>query len=356
MRVPRGDFAEALRQARRATGSSSIPVLSYLRLTAAGGKLTVSATNGLMGMWCDVVSAVDGELDVIVHPRIADLVAAMRDGVLAVRLDGTELVVSGKGSEHRLPTMRESEWPIMPARAGEAEALDVNVFAEALGCVLPAASRDHTRPVLTGVQIEPSDDGLVLSATDSYRAVWCRSAGRMAAPVVIPSEALRIVARMAPGGLALQVSDHVASFVSGGCELAVRLIDGRFPDIRQLAPDTASAMVTIEVDSEELIGAIKRLVTSDVAPARLSVSYGTLTVSCVGLQSGSGREDIAAKISGGTEQSIGANGLYLSETVAAMGTPTVRLIVVGPLRPIVVEPVEATTERRGLVMPVSLGE
>ncbi len=153
--------------------------------------------------------------------------------------------------------------------------------------VARSASRDETRPVLTGILMSASGQELRMVATDSYRLSVKET--QLAEPLQgsleanVPARALQELVRIAQqapaADLAVSVGQNQVVFELGDIVLSSRLIDGQFPNYRQLLPESVEH--ELRLASAELTDVVRRisLLAQKNAPLRLSFTEGTLTVS-----------------------------------------------------------------------------
>jgi DNA polymerase-3 subunit beta len=232
--------------------------------------------------------------------------------------------------------------------------------------VVPAASHDDARPILTGVYMTAEAGGLRLVATDSYRlAVRDLSGVSVLAEgqsVLVPSRALGELARVLGDAdqVSLRLGERDATFEVGefsptgdagsGTRLTTRLIEGQFPNYRQLIPESSANRLTIGRDP--LLDALRRvkLLAREATPVRLGLGPDGVELSAVTQDVGQAQESIDAKYEG-AEMVIAFNPEYLADGVDAVEGDEVSLETTDALKPAVVRSVE-----RGdylyLLMPV----
>jgi len=231
------------------------------------------------------------------------------------------------------------------------------MFGEAVSQVGRAASKDEARPVLTGVLVEVSREGIILAATDSYRLavreVTATADGE--AKAIVPERALGEAGRAASaeekGTIELVLDDAQISFKIGGLRLTSRLIEGEFPNYRQLLPDGYENRLTMS--RQGLMEAVRRvgLLARDNAPVRLEFNQLGVRLSSQSPDLGQSVEAVEAQYEG-EEITVAFNPVYLNDGLAAASGDTIRLEVRDGLKPGVVRgDVDAFTY---LVMPVRL--
>jgi DNA polymerase-3 subunit beta len=230
-------------------------------------------------------------------------------------------------------------------------------FAEAVSQVGRAASRDEARPVLTGVLLEVSREGVVLVATDSYRLSIRElvASADAEAKAIVPERALAEAGRAASadekGSVELFVDDSQVSFKVGGLMLTSRLIEGEFPNYRQLLPETHESR--LEVSRQQLLDAVRRvgLLARDTTPVRLEFNALGVKLSSSSPDLGQAVETVEARYEG-EDLTVAFNPQYLADGLTAANGETVRVDVRDGLKPGVVR--GDGDEFTYLVMPVRL--
>jgi DNA polymerase-3 subunit beta len=230
------------------------------------------------------------------------------------------------------------------------------VFGEALRQVVRAASTDEARPILTGVLLASEADGLRLVATDSYRLAVRDIPGStvLAADqkVLVPGKALKELERLLTGGdqLTLRLGERDATFEVGDARLSTRLIEGEFPNYRQLIP--SSQPNTLTVAREPLLEAIRRvkILARDATPVRLAMGSDHVRLTAITQDVGNAVEELDASLSG-TEMTVAFNPDYLASGVEAVASDEITLETQDALKPAVVRGV-GVDDYLYLLMPV----
>ena len=191
------------------------------------------------------------------------------------------------GAVFHLRTLRTEDFPSLPIATDETRmALPAEAFVQTVERVARSASRDETRPVLTGILISAAEQELRMVATDSYRLSVKRTV--LEAPLQssleanIPARALQELTRVAQQSqsaeLTVGVEQNQVIFELGGVVLS-RLIEGQFPNDRQLIPESVEH--ELQLSTAEITGAVRRisLLAQKNAPLRLAFREGELVVS-----------------------------------------------------------------------------
>ena len=358
-RCERETLADALVTAgRAATGrTGTLPVLSGLRLELIGDRLTITGTD--LDLTIQLEVAVGGEVDggVVLPARLSsDIVRSLPAGKVEVTVDDDEVKISGGRSQFSVRPLSLDDYPRLTTPASSAVTLDAAAFGEALRQVVRAASTDEARPILTGVLLTAENDGLRLVATDSYRLAVRDLPGVSVLgadqKVLVPGRALNELQRVLGmgGELVLRLGERDATFEIGSTRLTTRLIEGEFPNYRQLIPASHPNILT--VDREPLLEAIRRvkILARDATPVRLQIASDGLKLTAITQDVGNATEELDATAQG-TDLTVAFNPDYLAAGVEAVGSDQITLSTIDALKPAVVRGV-GSDDYLYLLMPV----
>ena len=349
---------------RAVSTRAATQALSGILLTAGEGKVTLTATDLDLGLRTDVEADVQGEGSVLLPGRLlAEVVRSLGDSSVQIETREAEHDVeirSGSSSFH-LRVLPVEDFPKLPA-PGEEPGLKIPAKAleESIELVARAASRDDMRPVLTGVFVSAAGREMTMVATDSYRLAVKRTelenelGGEIEAN--IPARALRELGRILTAEAAEEATiwllPNQAVFAAGSITLTTRLIEGQFPNFRQLLPESYEH--DVRLPRSEFLDVARRIsqLAQRNAPLRFSFEPGELTVSAEPPDVGDARETMPAAFEG-EPMEIGFNPEYLREGIESIGDDEVLLRLISPLRPGLMQPVE-NEDFRYLVMPIRL--
>jgi DNA polymerase-3 subunit beta len=283
-------------------------------------------------------------------------VRSLPSGAVEVSVVDEEVSISAGRSQFSIRPLGLDDYPQQGEPATEAVTLSSAAVAEALRQVVRAASNDDARAVLTGVLIAADDDGVRMVATDSYRlAVRDLPDTEMLASgqkVLVPSRALQELQRVLGGTEELQVrlGTRDAVFESGGTRLTTRLIEGEYPNYRNLLPSSYPNVLT--VGREALLEALRRvkILAQDATPVRLHLGGETLRLAAITQDVGNASEEIDA-VYEGAEMTVAFNPDYLAAGVDAVDAEEITLSTLDPMKPAVVRPV-GRDDYLYLLMPV----
>jgi DNA polymerase III subunit beta len=361
-RCERDALAEAIGTAARAVSSrtGAHPALSGLRVTAAAGALELVGSDTELTIRAHAPA--DTQLEgVAVLPRLfGDVVRALEPGTVTVEADGDEARITAGRSSFSLRLLPADDFPRVAGPAGEGVRVEARVLAEALRQVVPAASRDDARPILTGVLLTSASGGLRLVATDSYRlavrdvpGVTIVGAGQK---VLVAARALGEVQRLlgGEGDIEVVLGDQEVTFRVERVEVTSRIIPGDFPNYEQLIPSGYPNRLTVSRDA--LVEAVKRMRLvgqgRDNAPVRLSMGSEGLELSAIAQDVGEARETLDAKFEG-TDLTVAFNSEFLLHGVEAPSSEEVVLETLDPLKPATLRGAEGG-DLLYLLMPVRI--
>ena len=287
---------------------------------------------------------------------MTDAIRRMPEGVVSIRSADGAVELSGNGPRFTIRQLAIDDYPDLaePDLAGSVQ-VDGDTLVAAIAQVVIAASNDAARPILTGVLIENTDRGLRLVATDSYRlAVRDLLVDvRVDGSALVPARGLRELSRtVASTVIDVAIHDREAVFASNKGSLSIRLIEGTFPNYRQLLPQKYPNVVLLRKD--RLLEAVGRaaLVAEDHIPLRLKLSEGGVNLTVNRRDVGGETELIEGEYRGEADEvDIAFNSRYLSDGVSAMVGEQVRMEVTDSFKPSVIR-AEGHDDFLYLLMPV----
>jgi DNA polymerase-3 subunit beta len=335
----RDEFVARLATVSRAVSlRSAVQVLSGIKLTAAAGTLEVAATDMEVSLRATLPAAVDMEGAIVVPGKLlSDLARLLPTGEVALQTGEGLLTVASGSYTSRLNTYAAEDFPRLPATDLALTSLDAPSLLETIERVSRSASRDESRPVLTGILVRFEGASLVMAATDSYRLSMKETALPQPGPeleAIIPARALAELQRLAAGhetvGLGVQ-ENHVV-FNADGVWLTTRRIDGQFPNVKQLIPETFE--ISLPIPRSELLEVVRRasVMAQRNTPLRLRFEEGELTVSAQSQDVGETRETMPVGYSGEPIE-IGFNAEFLREGLESVPADEITLNLINPLRP-----------------------
>jgi len=356
----KSDLSSALAVVSRAVSTrGAVQVLGGILLQADGDRLTLAATDMEISIRSSLAGDIAGDASVVVPGRLlTDLVRLLPDDNVTLAYDEGEGVLAVTSGSHasRLNVYSAEDFPRLPPIDVQLQTIDATALLATIEKVGRAASRDESRPVLTGVLVRFEGEKLVMAATDSYRLAVKETALTAPGPdldAIIPARALQELSRLAQGAdeVELGVHENHVIFSAGDVWLTSRRIDGQFPNYKQLLPE--SFEIAIAIARESLLEVVRRagLMAQRNAPLRLRFADGELTVSAQTQDVGEATESLPIEYAG-EELEIGFNPEFLRDGLEAVSAETIQLKLINRLRPGLIEAPDESFWY--LIMPIRL--
>jgi DNA polymerase-3 subunit beta len=303
---------------------------------------------------------VDDEGSVVVPGRLlVDLVRLLPESEVTITQRAEEAVVhvTSGPSTTALNTYAAEDFPRLPdLDAVGTFTVDREALLDTVGRVSRSASRDESRPVLTGILVRFENGSLVMAATDSYRLSVKETALTDEAPTfeaIVPARALAELGRIAQSGdtIVLGIHENQVVFAADDVWLTTRRIDGQFPNYKQLLPESFEHEVTLP--RTEFLEVIRRVgvLVQRTSPLQLRFSEGELRVLARTQDVGEAEETLPVSFSGEPLE-IGFNAEFLREGVESLSADQVQMHLISPLRPAVID--SGPDDPTYLIMPIRL--
>ena len=368
VRVERDVLAEAVGWAARALPARPVvPILAGLLLEASedGAGLTLSCFDYEVSARVNVSAEVAEPGTALVAGRLlAEIARSLPDQPAEMAGDAAAgaLGLTCGSAEFTLLTFPDGDYPALPPRATPAGTVDGGALAAAVAQVAPAAGRDDTLPMLTGVFMEIDGEVITLAATDRYRLAvselrWRPARPGMRASALVPARTLADAAKTMTAGTEISIAlgepgepgadpadgqgngEAMIAFDGGGRRLTTRLLGGEFVPYRSRFPGEAAARATVRPGP--FAEAVRRvsLVADRQSRLRLTFHPGNVLI-----EAGSGGgaravEEAGADFDGGDGFAAGFNPQYLLDGItaaAAAGPEAVTLAFTTPDKPAVI--------------------
>jgi DNA polymerase-3 subunit beta len=364
-------LSQALRVAGRAVAARSpLPITANVLLATEESRLKVSATNLEIAIttWIDATVAAEGGITLP-----AKLLSEFVDTLPAEPVELT--IKEGSHSAHvragrfeaTIRGMSADDFPVIPTAGEEAAAtVGAQQLRDMLDQVVFAAAMDDTRPVLTGVLATFSGEQMTLTATNGFRLAT--RAGELSTSaagdfsIIIPAKTLNELARILPDDdipvqIAVTPNRNQVVFRTEDLHVVSRLVEGTYPNYRQIIPTKFSTKVVVSTD--ELMKATKiasffsrdnsNIITLEVQPGG-EAGVGSVVVSGAAAELGEDRGELDAVVNGG-ETRISFNSRYVSDVLGVLHADQVGLELTGPNSAAVFRPIDAA-DYTHVVMPM----
>jgi DNA polymerase-3 subunit beta len=361
-RCERDTLADAITVAQRAVASrtGALPVLSGLKVGSTDDGIELVGSDLELTIRVTAPADVDGTGSAVVPARpFSEIVHKLDAGPVNVEFKDDEALLESGRFRTSLRTLAAADFPRLTEPEGAGVKVEVGSLADAFRQVVPAASKDDARPILTGVLLTATPNGLRLVATDSYRlAVRDLQGVSMLAEgqkVLVAAKGLSEVQRLLSGKeIEVVLAEREVVFKVGASSVTTRLIEGDFPNYEQLIPSGYPNRCT--VSREQLSAAINRVRVvgqgRDTATIRLAMGSDGLELSAVAQDVGEASEGVEAKFEG-TDLTVAFNSQFLLEGIESIGSDEVVIESIEPLKPAVLKGTDQP-DYLYLLMPVRI--
>ncbi|MEU8119041.1 DNA polymerase III subunit beta [Spirillospora sp. NPDC049024] len=343
-RVDRQTFADAVAWAARTLPARpALPILAGMLIEVTdGGGLTLAAFDYEVSAHATDEAAVAEPGRVLVPGRLlSDIVRNLPNEPVDVFTKGSEVVVRCGPAEFGLLTLPVEDYPTLPEPPAVAGTVPGELFAAAVAQVTPAAGRDDTLPMLTGVRIDIEGDTMWLACTDRYRIAareltWSPADPDFTAGVVVPARTLADTAKAIRRGADVSIglggtADTLIGISGGGRSMTSRLLDDQYINYRSRLTGTWTSVAEIRV--APFVEAIKRaaLVTERGTPVRLAFTADEVRVRAATGDSARANESLGVRLDG-EDIDIAFAPQYLLDGLAGIDTEYARLECSGPTK------------------------
>ncbi len=355
------ELAQALGVVSRALSTrTSVQILSGVLLEARAGELRLAATDMELSLRATVAAQIEGDGAIVLPGKtFVDIARLLPGGEVTIEHRPAESVVhvTAGSASYTLNTYSPEDFPRLPELdAVSTFSVKRESLLETISRVARAASRDESRPVLTGILVQFTGGKLIMAATDSYRLAVKETTFSSSVPdleAIVPGRALQELARIANSGdeVEIGVQENQVLFSTDGIWLTTRRIDGQFPNYQQLLPEAFEHELTLP--RVELLEVIRRasVMIQRATPLQLRFADGELTVVARTHEVGESRESMPVGYTGEPLE-IGFNADFLRDGLELLDSDDVRVKLISPLRPAVIQ--GDGDDFTYLVMPIRL--
>lgn len=276
LKIVQEKIAKALSNVSRvaAGGRATLPILSNVLIKVGDKKeVSLTTTNLDMAVTSNLI-AKDAKPGVITVPArlIAEFVSNLPKGEdVSIKVEGEKVLIESKGYRSTINGIMAEDFPELPDIEKETAkfTLGAESFKTGLQQVMVAASNDMTRPALTGICFNVANNSLFVAATDGYRLAERKLADKVDAElnVIVPASSLQEVMRSFSDDITeieVAFDDNEVKFKLGDVEIISKLIDGSFPDYRQLIPEESDIKVSLKRDELTRVTKLAALFAKEV--------------------------------------------------------------------------------------------
>jgi DNA polymerase-3 subunit beta len=344
---------------RVASGKTPLPILNNILFRTDNNRLLLAATNLELAITQHVGSKIEREGSITVPARLmSEFVAALPKGNVELEVDGTKMNIVCGTYKSTINGMAPDEFPELPTlEEKQAITLPIGELKRAIQQTVIVASTDDTRPILTGVFCHAHDGQLYFAGTDGYRLAERRlTKTQQQISAVIPVSTLNDVLRVMNDDMAeakLQFDDNQVRVLLDDIEVTSRLIDGQFPDYRQLIPAESDTSVALPKDEFSRITKVASLFARESGGSvtiNADVEELKLSIHSVASQLGENTSEASAEIS--ADGQVTLNSRYLIDGLNCIDSKQVRFRFSGKLAPCILTAADSEPDYQHVIMPL----
>ncbi|MDO8462944.1 MAG: DNA polymerase III subunit beta [bacterium] len=357
-----------------ASRQGSLPILSNVCVTAEGKMLTLAVTNLELAMVAQLRGKVEEEGATSVNAKLLTDVVQLfpADRIDVALLKNAELKLVCRGNTTKVRGMDATEFPLIPTVQREQEVVvGTTTLRDALARITFAVASGSARPELCGALLAFRDGAMTVAATDSYRLAEAqvpllRSSAQSGTQVIVPArtvqEIIRVLGTFAGGEedfaeVAIAYTPSQLLVTAGSLSITSRLVDGMYPDYRQIIPQTHTTRVVLpRGELQKTVRAASLFSRTGVNDVHLRVvtSGGQCIVRSESAQLGEHQATIDASEVSGDEVTTILNARYLLDGLSAIATDMVAIELTGAVAPVTLRQTDEEGKKNYLyiIMPI----
>lgn len=344
---------------RVASGKTPLPILNNILFRTDKNRLLLAATNLELAITQHVGSKIEREGSITVPARLmSEFVANLPKGNVELEVDGTKMQIVCGAYKSTINGMAPDEFPELPTiEEKQAVTLPLPEFKRAIQQTVVVASTDDTRPILTGVFCHSYDGHLYFAGTDGYRLAerkLVQTTQEISA--VIPVTTLNDVLRVMHDDMAeakLVFDDNQVRVLLDDIEVTSRLIDGQFPNYRELIPVRSDSAVSLPKDEFSRITKVASLFARESGGSvtlNADEAAKKLSIHSVASQLGENTSEAEAGVT--ADGQVTLNSRYLLEGLGCIDSKQVNFRFSGKLAPCILTAAVDAPDYQHVIMPL----
>lgn len=360
--ITQENFARALSAVGRvASSKTQLPILSNILLRTDGKRLLVAATNLEMATTQYIGAKIIKPGAITVPARlITEFVSTLPKDPIELKVIGENIHLTSGKYHSVINGVIADDFPELPTINEENSvtySINTEEFKQAVSQTIITASTDSTRPVLTGVYWHTHEGWIYLAATDGYRLSERRLVETQSTiAAIIPTQTLQEVLRTITDDsetIDILFDESQVRFRINEAEVISRLVDGNFPDYRQLIPAQSDIVATLNKQEFTRVTKIAGLFARESGgsvTATVDSEKKTVSLHSIASELGENTSEIDADITG--DGQITLNSRYLSEALGVIDAETITLSFSGKLSPCILKSTQKDTNYYHVIMPL----
>ncbi len=359
LQVTQENLNKALNSVSRVASSrSTLPILANVLIKTDNNLLTVSATNLNIAITHSIGAKVTTKGSITVPAKLMqEFISSLPNGIINLELNGTKLKLETDKYNSIINGIISEDYPVMPSINNKNNwKISSLTLKEALSQVIFTASSDETRPILTGILFSVINNNLYLVATDSYRLAEKKVIKLdHEMNILIPASSTHDLLRILPDNdteVLITYDENQIKFKINEIELLTRLLNGTYPDYKQLIPKQFSTSAVLKkTDLLNVVKVSSLFARENAGSIKIEVNKedSTLSVKSIASQIGENTASAEAKINNSGEITINAR--YLLEALNAIPGEIVEFSFNGKLEPTIIKDPKKT-DYNHIIMPL----
>ncbi len=349
--VTKENLLEGLQKTQNVVSNrTTLPVLSNVLVETTDSGIRLSTTDMEVALRCEVPAIVEKPgATTLPARRLLTIVRELPASDIQIETDAKSIssIRSGQ-SFFKIFGLARDEFPAFPtSKDPKTLSIKQSVLKDGLRKTSYAISMDETRYVLNGILFSFKENTLRLVATDGRRlalfeeTIDAELAGKLDMDFIVPTKAINELQRLLSddGEVTLSVGDNLVSFELNGSLLVSKLVDGNYPNYKQVIPSSDDVKELVKLERENFLACVRRvsLLSSDKASSiRLNFTKNNIEITANTPEVGEARESIAVAYRG-RDFSIAFNPEYLMDPLKALPNDEVELRLIDEMSPGVLE-------------------
>lgn len=328
---------------RLVSNKGTLEILSHILITTEKGLLKLSATNLEMGINYKVGAKIEKEGSITIPARLfSELISQLPDGKIDLEEKDQTLNIKIGEFNSKIKGLSADEFPLIP-KIKEKKIVSINSddFKEAIQMVFFAAATDETRPVLSGIYFKAEKGKIYLAATDSYRLsekiITLKGKENPTKEAIVPARTMIELSRILDDPekeVNIYLDDSQIMFETDDFEITSRLIEGKFPDYKQIIPTNLETKATLSKDKFTNVIKVASLFSKETAGS-ITLNFsskGKVEVNSAASQYGESDSACEAEVTGKDSEII-FNSKYILDALINLPSGNITLEISGKLNP-----------------------
>jgi len=342
-------------------------VLSNCLFNISRDSVEIVSTDNEIGIRTRLDGVADGEISLTANgKRFASILKELPKGEIVVDVNNSfQVNIKTRAKDikarYTLVGTSKDDYPTVPFFAEEnAVEISQSVLKDMLRKVIHAAAIDTIKPVFNGVYMVSEQKGKVtVVATDSRRlSMVTRNVEndvRLPEGVIIPLKTVNEIVRLLAGGMcSFSFFENQCFFKIGETDLISRIVEGQFPNYRQVIPKEQH--ITAVLETKRLIDSVRRAMVFTREPAnKIILTFGkdSLVVEAKTPDLGESSEEIAMESNAGEPLQVGINAQFLMDSLKEIDAYSVSIGLTGQMSPVTITP-DGDPDCLSVVMPIQV--